>query len=244
MPESPKSPSPAPLAPPDTAPKNPLIPSYRQRHDGWTLARTKTFLATLRQTGCVADAARVTGVSARSGYRLRQKDADFREAWDDALADARRGLLAIAHERAVVGRETIIIRGGEEVERRIQPSDAMLALLIKQGELGGNIGNPGADPGAQPHDDKVITLEEWEAGFRFDGNGRKHDDTESAADVRARIDAKLNMMRANLERRRARSQEETGERRINIRTGEGVTAEIIAAVRGFGRDEGKSSGPF
>ncbi|MEP2379431.1 hypothetical protein, partial [Parasphingorhabdus sp.] len=134
-------------------------------------------------------------------------------------------LMAIAHERAVVGRETIIIRGGEEVERRIQPSDAMLALLIKQGDLDGKIGNHTAD--------KVITLEEWQAGFRFDDEGRKHDDTESAAEVRARIDAKLNMMRANLERRRAREQQETGERKINIKTGEGVTAEVVAAVRRF-----------
>lgn len=173
----------------------------------------------------MTDAARVIGMSARSGYRLREQDADFREAWDAALADARRGLIAIADERTVVGRETIIIRGGEEVERRIQPSDAMLALLIKQGDIGGKVGNHTAD--------KVITLEEWEAGIRFDHRGEKTDQTESAAEVRARIDAKLNLMRANLERRRAREQQETGERRINIKTGEGVTAEIIAAVQHF-----------
>ncbi|GAB5489713.1 MAG: hypothetical protein Pars2KO_32830 [Parasphingorhabdus sp.] len=55
-------------------PKNPLIPSYNVRHDGWTHARTKTFLATLRQTGCVKDAARVVGMSTASGYRLNYGD--------------------------------------------------------------------------------------------------------------------------------------------------------------------------
>ena len=43
---------------------------------------------------------------------------------------------AIAYERAVVGRETVVMRGGKEVERRITPSDSMLALLVKRGEMG------------------------------------------------------------------------------------------------------------
>lgn len=208
-------------------PQNPLIPSYRLRHDGWTPARTKTFLATLRQTGCVTDAARTVGMSTASGYRLRKRDAVFREAWDAALADARRGLIAVAHERAVVGRETVIIRKGEEVERRIQPSDAMLALLIKHGDMGGDgagrqrVGNRTAD--------KVLTFEEWREGFGFDTNGQKIDGAELKAQTRAQIDAKLDRMRAALERR----QEETGEREINIKTGEGITAEVIAAVRRF-----------
>ncbi len=207
-------------------PKNPLIPSYRLRHDGWTPARTKTFLATLRQTGCVTDAARTIGMSTASGYRLRKRDAVFRAAWDAALADARRGLIAVAHERAVVGRETVIIRKGEEVERRIQPSDSMLALLIKHGDMGGDgsgqqrVGNRTAD--------KILTLEEWREGKEFDSHGRKIDG-ESMEDIRARIDAKLDAMRERLERR----QQETGERKINIKTGEGITAEVIAAVERF-----------
>ncbi|MEM8918572.1 MAG: hypothetical protein AAGE37_06880 [Pseudomonadota bacterium] len=216
-------------------PPNPLIPSYNPgnrkiRHDGWTPARTRTFLATLRQTGCVTDAARTIGMSTASGYRLRKRDAVFRAAWDAALADARRGLIAVAHERAVVGRETVIIRKGVEVERRIQPSDAMLALLIKHGDMGGDgagrqrVGNRTAD--------KVLTLEEWRAGKEFDSHGRKIDG-ESVEQIRARIDAKLDAMRERL----ARRQQETGERKINIRTGEGITAEVIAAVRRFAAGE-------
>lgn len=214
-------------------PTNPLIPSYNPgnrkiRHDGWTPARTRTFLATLRQTGCVTDAARTIGMSTASGYRLRKRDAVFRAAWDAALADARRGLIAVAHERAVVGRETVIIRKGEEVERRIQPSDAMLALLIKHGDMGSGdqrVGNRTAD--------KVLTFEEWREGFGFDTNGQKIDGAELKAQTRAQIDAKLDRMRAALERR----QEETGEREINIKTGEGITAEVIAAVQRFAAGE-------
>ena len=40
-----------------------------------------------------------------------------------------RGLEAIAYKRAVEGRETIIIRGEQEVARRITPSDAILGLF-------------------------------------------------------------------------------------------------------------------
>lgn len=201
-------------------PKNPLIPSYRVRHDGWTHARTKTFLATLRHTGCVMDAARVIGMSTTSGYRLYNKDAKFREAWDAALADGRRGLIAVAHERAVVGKETVIYRGGEEYERRISPDSSILALLIKHGDMGGDggrIGNRTAD--------KVITLEEWDDGIRFDASGAKYEEP-SAEDMREALRQKLIIMQG-----RAMN---NGQRHVNINTGEGFTPEVLAAAQRFG----------
>ncbi|WP_422062242.1 hypothetical protein [Sphingopyxis sp.] len=39
----------------------------------------------------------------------------------------------VAYERAVEGREMVILRGGKEVERRIVPSDSLLGLLLKRG---------------------------------------------------------------------------------------------------------------
>lgn len=194
-----------------------MIPSYRPRHDGWTLARTKTFLATLRQTGCVRDACRVIGMSNNSAYRLRQRDPDFARHWQEALVDARRGLVAVAHERAVVGRETVIIRQGQEVERRIQPSDSMLALLIKQGKLGGE--NAG-----QQHPDKIITWAEWQERVRFNDHGFKY--TEADPDYyRERLDKKFAQMN--------RAYYRSGHRHLNIKTGKGVTDELIAAVLKF-----------
>ncbi len=197
----------------------------KPRHDGWTDVRKVTFLATLRQTGCVKDAARVIGMSTVSGYRLRKKDAAFRKAWDAALADARRGLIAVAHERAVVGKETVIIRKGVEVERRISPDSSMLALLIKHGDMGADgqrIGNRTAD--------KVITHEEWDNGIRFDRDGAKI--SEAPGEIRAKIDAKLDLMRERLHARK-RQMYEGGERTINIKTGEGITAEVALAARRF-----------
>jgi hypothetical protein len=132
--------------------RNRLMPGLRVRHDGWTEERTQRFFDTLGHTGCVRDASRVAGVSNVAAYRMKRRFPLFAAAWDDALARAGQGLIAIAYKRAVEGRETVIIRNGEEYERRINPpSDAMLGLLIKRGDLAGG-GAGGAAAG-----DEAIT---------------------------------------------------------------------------------------
>jgi hypothetical protein len=170
-----------------------LFPGLRPRHDGWTQARTQRFLDTLAYTGCVHDAARVAGMSAVGARRMRARFPLFDAAWSDALARAQQGLIAIAYRRAVEGRETVIIRKGEEYERRIAPSDAMLSLLLKQGNMAG-----GGLPGAKMADD-MLSFAEWRAHKRFDDYGRKieiEDPEESArkfvekmSQIRQRLDA-------------------------------------------------------
>lgn len=114
---------------------NPFMPGLRVRSDGWTAARTRVFLATLGRTGCVTDAARIAGVSTTSVNRSRALFAPFDKACGEAIARALRGLEAVAYERAVEGREMVILRNGKEVERRIVPSDSLLGLLLKRGDL-------------------------------------------------------------------------------------------------------------
>ncbi len=218
--------------------KNPLIPSYNPgnkkiRHDGWTPARTRVFLATLRQTGCVKDAARVIGMSTTSAYRLRRRDAVFAEAWEAALDDARRGLIAVAHERAIVGKETIIIRNGKEVERRITPDSSILALLIKRGDMSALSGGEGAGRqriGSRTAD-RVITWEEWQAGVRFDDWGKKYEEKLDGA----ALDAKLRDMfdRAHADAHRK------GQRIVNVKTGKGFDEEVCTAARRFEVVEGR-----
>ena len=117
--------------------RNRLMPGLRVRHDGWTEERTQRFFDALGHTGCVRDAARVAGVSNAAAYRMKRRFPLFAQAWEDALDRAGQGLLAIAYKRAVEGRETVIIRGGQEYERRITPSDAILGLLLKRGDMAG-----------------------------------------------------------------------------------------------------------
>ena len=171
----------------------------RPRQDGWTPATRKVFLATLRKTNCVLDACRVSDMSSTSAYRLRDRDAEFDRLGKEAKKNARQGLVAVAHERAVVGRETIIIRGGEEVERRITPSDSILALLIKQGNLSGE------------EAEGLISWDEWQRGVRFDEQGNKVDVREEAEAVRKSLDRKLGDMRMKLLARRAAAEERVRE---------------------------------
>ena len=174
--------------PPNKKPRAP-------RHDGWTPAARKTFLATLRQTGCVRDACRVAAMSSTSAYRLRRRDADFDRRWKAAKAQAIRGLVAVAHQHAVVGKETVIYRRGVEVERRVTPSDALLALLIRQGNL------------TERDADRLISWEEWQDGIVFDEQGNKISRAEEAAAVRASLDRKLGDMAAKLRLRRDREEQ-------------------------------------
>ena len=143
-----------------------LLPGLRVRHDGWTQARTQRFLDTLAHTGCVTDAARVAGMSDVGARRLYKRFPAFAAAWNDALARAQKGLVAIAYQRAVEGKETIIYRRGEEYERRISPSDAMLGLLVKRGDLAGD-GARASDP------DTTLTFAEQQDGWVFNVAGKK-----------------------------------------------------------------------
>lgn len=212
---------------------SPLMPGARVREDGWTAARTTVFLGKLAQTGCVTDAARVAGISCNSVRRARGRYAPFDKACRAALAQALRGLEAVAWQRAVEGRETIIIRKGEEVERRISPSDSMLKLLIQRGDMSG-VG-AGLDGGAALVDDRglplgpddVISRAEHAAGWEWI-DGQK---SQAAAGARARLEAKLNDMAARIgayERADARC------RRCHQPLDDAVWAEILR--RGGGRD--------
>ncbi|MEM8695879.1 MAG: hypothetical protein AAGE05_07630 [Pseudomonadota bacterium] len=68
---------------PDFAP----VPMQRKRSRGWTPTHQRLFIAMLAETGSVSTAARCVGLSARSAYKLREKDGAeaFALAWEDAL---------------------------------------------------------------------------------------------------------------------------------------------------------------
>ena len=125
------------------------------------------FFDALAHTGCVRDAARVAGVSGASAYRMKRRFVLFSQAWERALSRAGQGLMAVAYKRAVDGKETVIIRGGQEVERRITPSDAILGLLLKRGDMAGG----GLIGGKSP--EEYLSFDEWQQHKRFDARGRK-----------------------------------------------------------------------
>ncbi len=159
-----------------------LMPGLRVRQDGWTAERTQRFIDTLAHTGCVRDAARVSGVSSTGAYRQKARFPAFSAAWEDALERARQGLIAIAYRRAVEGRETVIYRNGAEYERRVAPSDSILGLLLKQGDMSAE------KPAAARVE--TISFAEHEEGWYFDAHGKKQLDSTRPA-LRDKVEAKL-----------------------------------------------------
>ncbi len=165
-----------------------MLPGFRPLKTGWTPERLQRFFDVLTHTGCVLDACYVAGISDASAYKMKARFPLFAAAWENALNRGNRGLIAIAYQRATQGRETVIIRKGEEYERRIQPSDAMLGLLIKRGDLAGG-GTVSGD---------VLTFDEWRRHVRFDKHGRKIL-TEDPAVGAAGFLARMNQVRARLQ---------------------------------------------
>lgn len=176
-----------------------MMPGYRRRHDGWTPERLQRFFDVLAHTGCVEDASRVCGMSNVSARRMKSRFPLFKVAWEDAQARAQQGLIAIAYQRAVEGRETIIIRKGEEYERRIQPSNSMLGLLIKRGDMAGLasvVSKELADVVGLPRD-QILTFEEWRNHTRFSQYGHKYQ-APDPAEVDRRLDERSSMIRKKL----------------------------------------------
>lgn len=181
--------------------ENPFMPGLRVRSDGWTAARTRVFLATLGRTGCVTDAARVAGVSTTSVNRSRALFPPFDTACGEAIARALRGLEAVAYERAVAGREMVVIRDGREVERRIMPSDSMLGLLIKRGDLKGgqNLHLTAEEaaayvlPAAVAH--RFLSVDEFYGGITFDGRDGGKVQRPTSEETDAAIIARLAILR-------------------------------------------------
>jgi hypothetical protein len=169
-----------------------LMPGYPVRHDGWNRDRAQRFFDTLGHTGCIRDAARVADMSDVAARRAREKYPLFARAWDVALMRAHEGLIAIAYRRAVEGSETIIIRKGEEHERRIKPSDAILRMLVNRGDMLGGGGMVKEDP------DTRLTWDEWQAGIRFDEEGGK-ENIDKIAEHMLWADAKFRQMRKKFE---------------------------------------------
>jgi len=103
----------------------------RRRRDGFTAQKRKAFVAALARYGTVKDACRVTGVSDTTFYRHEKRDPDLASQCAAARARCAAKLEAIAWERATVGGDETVIRGGKVVQVRRKPSDAMLRLVMQ-----------------------------------------------------------------------------------------------------------------
>lgn len=97
----------------------------------FTAARRKRFLNVLSETANVTLAARASGMSRSSAYRLRKAEASFAEAWDDAVEEALDLIEEEVRRRAVDGREKPVFYQGRECGRVREYSDTLAVFFLK-----------------------------------------------------------------------------------------------------------------
>lgn len=125
-------------------PDDPLVftpvPARRHRRGGWTLDRQLRFILALSRCGSVSAAARSVGLSARSAYKLLEREGadSFAAAWDHAAEAGRDRLRGDAFDRAIHGVVEPMIRYGREVGVRTRFDDRLaLAVLAGRGAFPG-----------------------------------------------------------------------------------------------------------
>lgn len=105
-------------------------PKLRLRHDGFTPAKRRRFLKTLRKTGVVLDACRVVGISSTSAYRTKKKLPDFAALWDSAQAMAGSEIETLAWQRGVEGLEEPVYYYGKFSHMIRKRSDAIFRMIL------------------------------------------------------------------------------------------------------------------
>jgi len=89
------------------------------------------FLDELARGASVGGAAKLSGSSERTLYRLRKADAKFAEAWAEAYEAGTDALEAEAQRRAVEGVEEAVYYQGERCGTVRKYSDTLLIFLMK-----------------------------------------------------------------------------------------------------------------
>lgn len=117
----------------DKEPKdNKFLPHRRERKNARVSDDEKReFIRVLCETGNVTESARAIGVQPQVMYRIKDRDEEFREAWDLALDEGTDALEAEARRRAVEGVDRPIYQRGELVGYERQYSDQLLIRLLE-----------------------------------------------------------------------------------------------------------------
>lgn len=110
--------------------KRSVTRSVKPRNN-WTARKQHLFLTKLAETGNVTISLAETGMSSGSVYRLRNRSASFRAAWDEAFDSTYANVEAMLLDRALRGRRRIW-RDGQIVEEFVECSDGLALSLLAQ----------------------------------------------------------------------------------------------------------------
>lgn len=120
-----------------------LLCDPRTRHDGWGPAKERIFLATLADTGVVADACRACKMSRNSAYERRRSASGraFALGWDAAILIARGAVTDDVLSRSRHGIIDRVYRNGELVaERHRYDNRLTMAVLSRLDRLAEGLG--------------------------------------------------------------------------------------------------------
>jgi hypothetical protein len=109
------------------------VPRRKIRHDGWTPERQRGFIEALADTGSVKAAAHAVNMTPEGAYLLRRhpEAAEFRKAWEAALALGVQRLEDVAMDRALNGVEVPVYHFGAVVGTRRVHNDRLLMFLLR-----------------------------------------------------------------------------------------------------------------
>ena len=177
------------------------VPRAKERHDGWTPDRQRGFIEALADTGSVDAACRAVDMAQRGVYELRRQPGaeSFRAAWEAALAHGVQRIEDVAMDRALNGVPEPVYSYGKIVGTRIRHNDRLLMFMLRNraperfaagGGRASGIGGLGAVSKMQLDRLKKQWIKEHE-------EQKPH---VTAAEVRASIDSKIEVIRRRFQR--------------------------------------------
>ena len=197
----------------------------KPRSDGWTPARQTEFIEALADTGSVEAACKHVDMSTVGAYRIRRlpEGKSFAEAWDKALDLGVRRLEDVAMDRALNGVEEPFYVYGQHVGTRKKYNDRLLMFMLRNRaperfgnsvtKGGGSLKGLNAVGKMEKRRLKKKWRKKWEKKQASEAAKAKVAMREqvSTQAVRDSIDAKIEGIRAEIERERAREWEQMSE---------------------------------
>lgn len=181
------------------------VPRKGQRHDGWTPERQRAFIEALADTGSVHAACKAVDMSQPGAYYLRRQPGaeQFRAAWQKALDLGVQRIEDVAMDRALNGVDEPLYSYGKLVGTRRRYNDRLLMFMLR---------NRAPDRFAQGKSslkglNAIGRQEKRRLKKKWRQKWRKQWEAErcgvSPAEVRKRLDKKLDGIRVAIEAERA-----------------------------------------
>lgn len=176
------------------------VPRQTSRHDGWTPERQRQFIEALADTGSVDAACRAVDMSQPGAYLLRRQPGaeSFRAAWEKALELGVQRIEDVAMDRALNGVEVPVYSYGKLVGTRTAYNDRLLMFMLRN-RAPGRFAD-GRAKGLNAVDQ--MKLDRIKKQWRAEWEAQQH--RVSPAEVRARIERKVEALRQQVEAERRR----------------------------------------